>query len=156
MTHGFWKITALSAALLLGAATVSAYAASVGVGVSGATATGSVGDSGASVGVSGANNSAVATVSTANGQLATVDSNGTNSTAAVNLGTALGALGIGDATSTGTGVDGIGTNAQVAAAISGLSDADQQALKVRCVDVTASPKMYKHDVVALCAIVAKI
>jgi hypothetical protein len=59
MTHGFWKITALSAALLLSAANTSAYAASVGVGVGGATASGSVDNSGASV---GANDSATATV----------------------------------------------------------------------------------------------
>jgi hypothetical protein len=152
MTHGFWKITALSAALLLSAANVSAYAASVGVGAAGASATGSVGTSGASVGVTGANDSATATVGTANGPLGTVDSNGTNSTAAVNLGTALGALGIGD----GTGTGGIGTNSEVAAAIASLSDTDQQALKVHCIAVNASPKMYKHDVVALCAIVAKM
>src|SRR5665213_1601918 len=134
MTHGFWKITALSAALLLSAANVSAYAASVGVGAAGATATGSVGTSGASVGVSGANDSATATVGTANGPLGTVDSNGTNSTAAVNLGT-------GD----GIGTGGIGTNSEVTAAIASLSDTDQQALKVHCIAVNASPKMYKHD-----------
>jgi hypothetical protein len=142
-TNGFWKITALSAALLLGVANIPACAAGV-----------TVGSGGVGVGAGAAGDNGTATIGFSNGSLVAVDSNGnpvndgSKSSAAVNLGTALGEVGIGDGTAATTG--------NIATAVASLSDSGQKNLKLRCVDVMASPTTHKSDIVALCRVVAKL
>jgi hypothetical protein len=143
MTNRLWKITALSATLLLGVANIPAHAAGV-----------SVGPGGVAVGAGAAGDSGTGTIGFSNGSLVAVDSNGnpvnngSNSNAAVNLGMALGEVGIGDGTAA--------TSGNIAAAVASLSESDQKKLKVQCLAVNASPNMHKAEAVALCRVVGTL
>lgn len=151
MTKHLLKTIAVSAALLLGGAGMSAYAAGV-----------SVSPSGASVGVGAAGSAASATIGMGTGPLAAVDSNGnpvgggSQTAAAVNLGTLLAGIdlsgvGVGGGASAGTGGIAGGGGGGVT-----LSANDRLLLKSRCGVVLAAPANYQADVVTLCRLIAKM
>lgn len=162
MTKQFLKTTALTAALLLGVADISAYAAGVTVG-------GTSGTTSASGGAGG--NNANVTVGPGNGPLATVDNNGDQTDGDVNFGSLLSGLDLGDidagdidvgggnggnggAGGNGGFRDGGGSGFQALA--SNLSSGDRQTLKLRCLNVLASPETHKRDVVDFCRMIAKL
>ena len=163
MNKQFLKTAALTAALLLGTADISAYAAGVTVG-------GTSGTTSASGGAGG--NNANATIGPGNGPLATLDNNGdptnggSQTDGDVNFGSLFSGLDLGDIdTGGGTGGNGgAGGNGGVGggggsgfqAIASNLSSGDRQTLKLRCLNVLASPETHKSDVVDFCKMIAKL
>lgn len=161
MNKPILKTAALTAALLIGVANISAYAAGITIGGVSGTSTASGGAGG---------NNALATVGPGNGPLATLDSNGdptnggSQSDADVNFGSLLSGLDAGGI-NPGTIDDGggAGSNGGVGAGAgsfqaiaSNLSSGDRQTLKLRCLNVLASPETHKQDVVAFCRMIAKL
>ncbi len=168
MTRYFAKTTALVAALMLGAASIPAYAIDV-----------NVGDGGVSVGTGGSTgaNNATANVGQGSGPLANVDSNGDPTTGEgsqtdgdVNLGSLLAGVDLGDIglddIGDGTGAGGAGGNGGAGGAGAGsagfqrlaanLSAGDRDTLKLRCLKVLANPETQKSDVINFCRMIAKL
>lgn len=169
MNKQFLTTAALTAVLLLGTADISAYAAGVTYGGTSGTSTASGG--------AGGNNGNV-TIGPGNGPLATLDNNGdptnggSQTDGDVNFGSLLSGLdlggvdpgnidlggggngGTGGAGGNGGVRDGGGSGFQALA--SNLSSGDRQTLKLRCLNVLASPETHKSDVVDFCKMIAKL
>jgi hypothetical protein len=143
------KAAALSATLLLGAASIPASALDVGIGGGG----GSVAS--VSSGNVGGTNTGVS-IGTGPGSLVSLGSDGSTSAAGVNLGgltnsvTGLtgnvGGLGLGGGTTI--------TPAKVGVQFAGMSGGQQARLRVRCANILGSPGAFDAELVALCRIIA--
>ena len=168
MNKQFLTTAALAAALLLGTADISAYAAGVTVGGTSGTSTASGGAGG---------NDANATIGPGSGPLATLDSNGdptnggSQTDGDMNFGSLLSGLDLGgidpgnidvgggnggNGGAGGNGGVGGGSGSGFQAIASNLSSGDRQTLKLRCLNVLASPETHKSDVVDFCKMIAKL
>lgn len=162
MNTQFVKNAVLAAALLLGTAGISVYAAGVTTG-------GTSGTTSASGGAGG--NNGTVTIGPGSGPLATLDSNGdptnggSQSDGDVNFGSLLsgldtggvdpGTIDLGGGNGGNGGAGGNGGSGFKSLA-SNLSSGDRQTLKLRCLNVLASPETHKSDVVDFCKMIAKL